>query len=83
MDLMKKHLDIFNNFKSEENQDLFKAHLLVLHDLYRINIMKSQLSSEQLDLRAVLTNAIQVAIPHWMLILSANFMPANSVISLI
>ena len=32
----------------------------VLHDLYQIRLLKSKLSAEQLDLRAVLTNAIQV-----------------------
>ncbi|XP_019853517.1 PREDICTED: protein unc-13 homolog D-like [Amphimedon queenslandica] len=77
-DIMKRHLDIFNNFKSVESISLLKDHIIVLHDLYQIRLLKSKLSAEQLDLRAVLTNAIQSAVPSWMNLLIANMMPSHS-----
>ncbi|XP_019853528.1 PREDICTED: protein unc-13 homolog D-like [Amphimedon queenslandica] len=78
LNIMNCHINFFNNFGSIKSISLFKDHVLVLRDLCQIKLLRPQLAPEQLDLRVVLTNAIQTAVPHWMILLSAKMKPDHN-----
>ncbi|XP_019853732.1 PREDICTED: protein unc-13 homolog D-like [Amphimedon queenslandica] len=72
INIMKSHLLFFNNFRTFKSISLLKDYLLLLHSLYQIKLIKVHLPKEEHDLKDVLTNAIQMAVPHWMILFTAN-----------
>jgi hypothetical protein len=75
IEIMKIHIIEFNHFQSNKYTTLLQGYLFVLYNLYHIRLFKANLSKTQLDMKGVLTNAIENGIANWMAIQSVNLLP--------